>query len=59
VWPAVTVISILALFLIAWKAIGGGRNVEITWKVTEKVQGKVVISKVQARRSRQRATATA
>ena len=45
VWPVVTLVSIIALFLIAWKAIAGGRNVEITWKVTEKVQGKVVITK--------------
>jgi hypothetical protein len=39
VWPVVTIISIIALSVIAWKAIVGGRNLEITWKVTEKVQG--------------------
>jgi hypothetical protein len=58
IWPVVTIVAIITLFLIARQSIGQGRNVEITWKVTEKVQGKVVISKVQARRNRQRATAT-
>ena len=57
VWPMVTIVSIIALFLIAWKAIVGGRNVEITWKVTEKVQGKVVISKQRAAAKPRRAVA--
>jgi hypothetical protein len=49
IWPVVTLAAILALFLIARQSIGSGRNVELTWKVTEKVQGKVVISKTQKR----------
>jgi hypothetical protein len=57
VWPVVTIISIIALSLIAWKAIVGGRNVEITWKVTEKVQGKVVITKHRAAAKPRRAVA--
>ena len=57
VWPVVTIVSIIALFLIAWKAIAGGRNVEITWKVTEKVQGKVVITKQRAAAKPRRAVA--
>jgi hypothetical protein len=48
-WPVVTTVAILALFLIAWQAISRGSNVEISWKVTEKVTGRVVITKVRTR----------
>lgn len=48
-WPAVAIIAIIALFLVARQAIAGGRNVEITWKVTEKVTGRVVITRVTNR----------
>ncbi|HVY15644.1 MAG TPA: hypothetical protein VHB27_10460 [Rhodopila sp.] len=48
-WPVVAIIAIVALFLIARQAIAGGRNVEIAWKVTEKVSGRLVITKVQTR----------
>ena len=34
------------LFLLARQAISGGSNVTIVWKVTEKVSGRVVITKV-------------
>jgi hypothetical protein len=54
-WPAVSIVAILALFLIARQAIAGGRNVDISWKVTEKVSGRVVITKVRAPSRRQRA----
>jgi hypothetical protein len=47
-WPAVTIVAILCLFFIARRAIVGGRNVEISWKVTEKVAGRVVITKVRS-----------
>jgi hypothetical protein len=58
VWPAVLLAAIIALFLIAWRAIGGGHNVEISWKVTEKITGRVVITKVQtARRAPRRRAA--
>ena len=40
-WPAVAIAAIVALFFIARQAIAGGRNVEISWKVTEKVTGRV------------------
>jgi hypothetical protein len=56
-WPTVSVVAILALFLIARQAIAGGRNVEISWKVTEKVSGRVVITKVRTPARRQRAVA--
>lgn len=46
-WPAVAVVAIIALFLIARQAISGDRNVEIGWKVTEKVTGRVIITKVR------------
>jgi hypothetical protein len=49
VWPTVVTVAIIALFLIAWKAIASGQNVEIGWKVTEKVTGRVVITKVKRR----------
>jgi len=56
-WPLVAIIAIVALFLIAWKAISTGSNVTITWKVTEKVQGRVVITKVRERTTGRRAAA--
>ncbi len=56
-WPAVAIIAISALFLIARQAIAGGRNVEISWQVTEKVVGRVVITKVKSRTARERAAA--
>jgi hypothetical protein len=49
VWPMVAAVAIIALFLIAWKAITRGQNIEISWKVTEKITGRVVITKVKTR----------
>jgi hypothetical protein len=46
-WPAVAIIAIMALALIARQAIATGRNVEFSWKVTEKVSGRLVITKVK------------
>jgi hypothetical protein len=57
VWPLVAIVAIVALFLVARQAIAGGRNVEISWKVTEKVSGRVVITKVRKRAGKQRAAA--
>jgi hypothetical protein len=48
-WPTVAIVAILALYFIARQAIAGGRNVEIHWKVTENVTGRVVITKVRSR----------
>jgi hypothetical protein len=48
-WPAVAIFAIVALFLITRQAVGAGQNVEISWKVTEKVSGRLVITKVQKR----------
>jgi hypothetical protein len=56
-WPAVAIVAIAALFFIARQAIAGGRNVEITWKVTEKVAGRVVITKVRTRAGKARSSA--
>jgi hypothetical protein len=57
IWPLVAIVAIVALFLIARQAISTGRNVEISWKVTEKVSGRVVITKVRQRATRGRAAA--
>jgi hypothetical protein len=54
-WPAVTIIAIIFLCFIATRAIAGGRNVEISWKVTEKVTGRIVITKVRTRATTRRA----
>jgi hypothetical protein len=51
-WPAVAIVAIVALFLIARQAISTGSNVTIQWKVTEKVSGRVVITKVRQRSPR-------
>lgn len=56
-WPVVSVVAILALFFIARQAIVGGRNLEISWKVTEKVTGRVVITKVRSRANNARSAA--
>jgi hypothetical protein len=50
-WPLVAIVAIVALSLIARQAISSGRNVEITCKVTEKVAGRVVITKVRSPRA--------
>ena len=54
-WPLVAIVAIVAVTLIAWIAISSGSNVTIQWKVTEKVSGRVVITRVKERASRQRA----
>lgn len=51
-WPLVAIVAIVALFLIARQAISTGNNVTIQWKVTEKVTGRVVITKVRERSPR-------
>lgn len=51
-WPVVAIVAIIALFLIARQAISSGSNVTIQWKVTEKVSGRVVITKVKERAPR-------
>ncbi len=48
-WPAVTVALIVALYLIARQAIASGRDVQIAWQITEKVGGRVVITRVRGR----------
>ncbi|HYP63576.1 MAG TPA: hypothetical protein VEQ16_06795 [Acidocella sp.] len=52
-WPAVAIAAIIALFLIAILAIMNGRNVEISWQVTEKMAGRVIITKVRQRRAKE------
>jgi hypothetical protein len=56
-WPLAAIVAIVALFLIARQAISSGSNVTITWKVTEKVTGRVVITKVKERATAKRAAA--
>jgi hypothetical protein len=56
-WPLVAIVAIGALFLIARQAISSGSNVTIQWKVTEKVSGRVVITKVRERSTKSRAAA--
>jgi hypothetical protein len=56
-WPLVAIVAIIALFLIARQAISSGRNVTIQWKVTEKVSGRLVITKVRERAPKQQAAA--
>lgn len=56
-WPAVAIAAIFALFFIARQAIAGGQNVEISWKITEKVAGRVVITKVRSRIDKTRSAA--
>ena len=45
VWPVVAIVAIVALYLVARQAISSGSNVEIHWQVTEKVTGRLVITK--------------
>jgi hypothetical protein len=45
----VSITAIIVVFLIARQAVAGGQNVEISWKVTEKVSGRVVITRVRER----------
>lgn len=52
-----SIVAIIALFLIARQAISSGRNVQISWKVTEKVTGRVVITKVRERATKGRVAA--
>jgi hypothetical protein len=44
-WIIVALAAILAVYLLASKAIDADRNVEFAWKVTEKVSGRVVFKK--------------
>jgi hypothetical protein len=56
-WPAVAIAAIVALAIIAWKAITHGQNVEFEWKVTNKVTGRLVITKVEVKRQTRRKVA--
>jgi hypothetical protein len=46
-WIAVAIIAMLLVYQIIMRAMQGERNVEISWKVTEKISGRIVITKVQ------------
>ena len=48
-WIVVALAAIAAVYKLAQLAVASGRNVEISWKVTEKVSGKLVIAKVRGR----------
>jgi hypothetical protein len=53
----VALVAITFLFLIARQAITSGSNLTISWKVTERVSGRVVITKVRERATRERKAA--
>jgi hypothetical protein len=46
-WIAVAMVAIVLVYRVVIKAMQGERDVEISWKITEKVSGKLVITKVQ------------
>lgn len=46
-WIAVAIVAIVLVYRVVIKAMQGERDVEISWKITEKVSGKLVITKVQ------------
>jgi hypothetical protein len=48
-WPLVAVVAIIALFMIARQAIASGSNVTVSLQVTERISGRVVITKVRDR----------
>ena len=52
VWPLVVLVAILAVFSIMRKSIDSGSNVEVSWKVTERFSGRLVITKVTTRTSK-------
>jgi hypothetical protein len=43
----VAIVAIVLVYRVVIKAMQGERDVEISWKITEKVSGKLVITKVQ------------
>ena len=46
-WPLVGLVAIVLMFVLAFKAISMGSNVKLEWKITEKVSGRVVITKAR------------
>jgi hypothetical protein len=48
VWPAVALIALCMMFFLAKQALTAGSNVRFEWRVTEKVSGKLVITKVRS-----------
>ena len=46
-WIAVAIVAIVLVYRVVIKAMQGERDVEISWKITEKVSGRLVITKVQ------------
>lgn len=53
-WPIVAIVAIIVLGLIASKAISHGQNVELEWKVTSKVTGRLVLTKVEVKQTTRR-----
>ena len=50
VWPSVVVIVATLIYLIVRQAIEAGNSVEVSWKITEKAQGRIVVRKIVKRR---------
>jgi hypothetical protein len=46
-WVVVAIVAMALAYRVIMKAMQGERDVEISWKITEKVSGKLVITKVQ------------
>jgi hypothetical protein len=46
-WVVAAIVAMVLLYRVVMKAMQGERDVEISWKVTEKMSGKLVITKVQ------------
>ena len=49
-WIIVALVAIIAAYRIVTKAIEGDRNVDLAWKITEKVSGRLVIKRVEVGR---------
>lgn len=45
VWAIIALVALVFMYLITRQAIAGGSNVSIEWRVTEKVQGKLKITR--------------
>ncbi|WP_046347209.1 hypothetical protein [Sphingomonas changbaiensis] len=49
IWPAIIVLALVLMYLLARQAIAAGSNVSLEWKVTEKVHGKLKITRTAER----------
>jgi hypothetical protein len=52
IWAVVALVAIVALFLSMRQAMNMGNKVELSWKVTRHVSGRLVISKIENKATR-------